>query len=290
MLSEAIRSKIKRIRIQTKRMMSSTLTGDYSSAFKGSGLDFDQLREYQPGDDIRRIDWNSSAKMNKLLVKQFIQERDRTVILAIDISASGRFSSYEELRSDQLNLLGAMLGFIAQHERDNVGLLLFSDIVEVWLPPKRGSAQINKIIETIFSHRPQSRGTSLVTALKFLINLKKRNAIVFMLSDWIDEGQSFKNVLRIANIEYDFVAIRLLDTVEEQFPDVGFIEMIDPESGQSVLIDTRGNAVNKVLQQHRAIQKKMFEQLRVDVLDVTVGQSFVNPLLTFFHKRIKRQV
>lgn len=296
MIDTTIRSKIKKIKLHTSRIMQSTLSGDYSSAFKGSGLEFDQLREYQMGDDVRFIDWNSSAKMNKIMVKQFIEERDRTVILCIDVSGSTNYSSKQELRKDMVAQLGATLAFVAQENKDKVGALFFSDKIEKWIPPHRGNLHVGKIIEHIFTLEPTSKKTNLSEALKFLVNLKKRNAIVFMLSDWIDNSPPFKKILKIASIEYDFVGIRLLDDCETHFPDVGLLEIEDPETGQHFMLDTRKgagkklSALNLILQTHHLEQKKLFDRYKVDLLDLTVGHPFINPLIRFFHNRIRRQI
>jgi uncharacterized protein (DUF58 family) len=296
MIDNTIRSKIKKIKLHTSRIMQSTLSGDYSSAFKGSGLEFDQLREYQMGDDVRFIDWNSSAKMNKIMVKQFIEERDRTVILCIDVSGSTNYSSKQELRKDMVAQLGATISFVAQANKDKVGALFFSDKIEKWIPPNRGNLHVGKIIEHIFTLEPTSKKTDLSEALKFLVNLKKRNAIVFMLSDWIDNSPQFKKILKIASLEYDFVGIRLLDDCETHFPDVGLLEIEDPETGQHFMLDTRKtpgkklSALNLILQTHQLEQKKLFDRYKVALLDLTVGHPFINPLIRFFHNRIRRQI
>lgn len=296
MIDTTIRSKIKKIKLHTKRIMQSTLSGDYSSAFKGSGLEFDQLRDYVPGDDIRFIDWNSSAKMNKIMVKQFIEERDRTVILCIDVSGSHNYSSKEELRKEMVAQVSATLAFVAQENKDKVGALFFSDKIEKWIPPNTGNLHIGKIIEHIFTLEPTSKKTNCAEALKFLVNLKKRNAIVFMLSDWIDNNTNFKKILKIASVEYDFVGIRILDDCENNFPDVGLLEIEDPETGQHFMLDTRKktgknvSTLNLFLHTHRLEQKQLFDRYKVDLLDLTVGHSFINPLIRFFHARIRRQI
>ena len=171
-MQEDIRQKIKKITIYTKRLMQSELGGDYLSAFKGYGLEFDQLREYQMGDDVRFIDWNSSAKMNKIMIKQFIEERDRTVILAIDISASSQYSSNKELRSETIAQVTAALAFIATNSKDKVGAVFFSDRIEKWIAPTRGQAHYGKIIEALFTIKPRGKKTSFIEVLRFLINLK----------------------------------------------------------------------------------------------------------------------
>ncbi len=295
MLDPVVQSKIKLIQVQTKRLMQSSIAGDYLSAFKGSGLEFNQLREYQQGDDVRFIDWNSSAKMDKIMVKQFIEERDRTIIIAIDISTSSLYSSTYELRQATIAQVAATLSYIAHVCKDKVGVLFFSDQVEKWIPPSRGSAHVGSIIDTIFSFKPAGKKTSINEALRFLIKLKKRNAVIFMLSDWIDADESYKKLLKIAGVEYDFIGVRLLDTCESTFPDIGLLEVVNPETDMVSFIDTRKtrtllNPLNLFLKKRIIEQKKLFDKYSVDLLDLPVGKPFVNTLISFFHLRTRRQI
>ncbi len=295
MIDQTIKSKIKKIKIQTKRIMQSTLSGDYLSAFKGSGLEFHQIREYIIGDDVRSIDWNSSAKMNKVMIKQFVEERERTVILAIDVSASTLFSSNHELKKESIASLAATLAFIATANKDNVGALFFSDRIEQWIPPKKGNMHLGMIIETIFTMQPTGKKTSIATALRYLVGLKKKNAVVFMISDWIDDISSYTRLLKVAGCEYDFVCMRMLDDCEKSFSDVGFIDLKDPETGRAITVDTRGikkqhNPLAMFMTKRIIEQKKTFEKFRIDMLDISVGKPFVNQLVVFFHQRIARQV
>jgi len=291
MINQEVRSKIKRLKIYTRRLMQSSLAGDYSSAFKGSGLEFDQLREYQYGDDVRFIDWNSSAKMNKIMIKQFVEERDRTIILAIDVSASSFYSSQKELRQELIAQIAAALSFVASENKDKVGALFFSDGVEQWIAPARGNVHVGRILEAIFSLRPQSKKTNLAEALRFLVSLKKRNAVVFMISDWIGVADEYTKLLKVASCEYDFVGMRVLDHVEHRMPNVGIIEVIDPETGNVYALNTaRANTVNTFLQLRMIEQRRVFEKYKIDLLDLVVGQPFIHQLITFFHQRIRRQI
>jgi uncharacterized protein (DUF58 family) len=297
MISEEIRKKIKKIQIHTKRIMQTTITGDYLSAFKGSGLEFDQIREYAMGDDVRAIDWNSSAKMNKIMVKQFIEERDRTIILAIDISASGLYSSQQELRRDLIAQVSAVLAYISGENKDKVGALFYTDKVEKWIPPSRGRAHNGKILETIFTIQPKGHGTDTAQALKFLISIKKRNSVVFMLSDWIDDLNSYSKLLKVAGCEYDFIGVRITDPCEKHIPDIGFIDVLDPETGQTFILDTRQakfagaqKSINSILASRQLEQKRLFDKNKIDLLDLTIGHPFVNSLINFFQMRIRRQV
>lgn len=295
MINSVIQQKIKRIKIHTSRIMQSTLTGDYLSAFKGSGLEFNQIREYTLGDDIRSIDWNSSAKINKIMVKQFIEERERTIILAIDVSASNNISSKHELRKESIANLAATLTLLAQQNKDNVGALFFSDVIELWIPPSKNKTNIAKIIETIYTISPRHQQTNIAHALRFLVSTKKRNAIVFMLSDWIDESRNYESLLRIASYKFDFIGMRMTDQIEMVLPDIGFLEVQDSESNTTLTIDTRNIAKTHhllaqfLLARHLGL-KRLFQKYRIDLVDLTVGRPFVHDLITFFHNRTRRQV
>ena len=295
MITEKIRQKIKRIKIQTGRVMHTTLSGDYASAFKGSGLEFDQLREYQIGDDVRNLDWNSSAKMNRLMVKQFIEERDRTIILCVDISASSLYGSAGLLRSELMAQVGAALTFIAQHHKDKVGALFFSDIIEEWIPPKRSSLQTGIIIEKMFDIEAKHKKTSPEAALRFLIDLKKKNTILFFLSDWFFDSPTYEKLLKVAAVEYDMVALRFLDNREQKFVDVGLLEIEDPETGTRFTIDTgiknnAGKTIQNVLDERLIKQKRLFDRYKIDYVDIPLREDFFDHLAKYFHARTKRQI
>lgn len=291
MLTDEIRKKIKKIRIHTKRMMYTDISGDYLSAFKGSGLEFDQIREYQLGDDVRFIDWNSSAKMNKIMIKQFVEERDRTIILAIDLSSSSLYSSSDELRQDLIAQISAAIACISGENKDKIGALFFTDQVEKWIPPNRGRAHSGKILETIFSIKPKGCSTSIENALTFLIKLKKKNAVVFFISDWIDDLDSYSKVLRVASCEYDMIGVRVLDKCEESFPDIGFLQVKNPENGQIFTLDSRHTSkLEHFFAAKYLEQKKLFSKHKIDLLDLKIGRPFVTELINFLHKRIRRQI
>ncbi|MFH1643924.1 MAG: DUF58 domain-containing protein [bacterium] len=294
MISEEIRRKIKKIKIYTKKLIQTGLSGDYLSAFKGSGLEFDKIRDYQIGDDVRFIDWNSSARMNKIMVKQFVEERERTIILVIDVSGSLVFSSKKDLKKDMVATIASILAFVSSENKDKVGALFFSDKIEKWIEPARGELQVGKILENIFSINPKGSKTNINECLKFLINLKKRNSIVFFLSDWIDDIENYFKILKVAACEYDFVGVRILDERERSFPDVGLIEVKDLESGDIFAIDTRRKNQDKTLNTLMDIrlleQKGLFDKYKIDLLDLTVGHDFIQPMVNFFRSRIRRQI
>lgn len=282
---------LKQMSIVSKRLMRSGLTGDYASAFKGAGMEFHQIREYVPGDDVRHIDWYSLVKTEKLMVKQFIQERDRQVILMIDISASAEYSSVKESRKEVMLSVLAGLATMAQASNDRIGVCLFSDHVEKWIAPTRGRALVHRLLEAVFTHTPISKKTDISQALRFLMQQKKQNAIVFILSDWIDDVRRFESLLRVAGKRHDLTALRFVDRCERMFPHTGYISLEDPESGQPLLIyagKSNGTSLTSFLSSRLLEQRKLFEKSSIDVLDLEVGKPIVGPLLQFFHQRMRR--
>jgi uncharacterized protein (DUF58 family) len=287
-LDDHTRKKIKQILIKTKRMMNSTVFGDYSSAFKGSGLEFNQLREYVPGDDVRFIDWNSSAKMNKIMVKEFVEERDRTIILAVDVSASTKFSSSFELKSKVIAQFASTIAFISNENKDKVGAVFFSDKIEKWLPPKKNRSNYFSILKSILTIQSSHSGTCIGSAIEFLNSLKKRNSIIFIISDWIDDEQVYLKPLKSAAIRHEVIGVRLLDSLEKSFPKVGFLDVYDPESGEVLTVNS--SQINKFLLSRLDSQEKLLKKAGVGVLDLQVDKDFIDPVVRFFRQRIHRQI
>lgn len=306
MLSHEILTKIKHIEIYTRRILNNTLSGDSRSAVKGTGFEFDQIREYQLGDDVRYIDWKSSVRMNTLLTKQYIEERSRTVILAVDCSGSTFFSSQEDLRFDTIARMASVLALVAEYGKDHVGLLMFSDTVELFIPPKRGRMHTRMIMERLFhfaqyqtfssmdiseENKPRSRmqtGTDLNVAFEYLARRGITKSLVFMISDFIAE-RPFTKYMGIIAKKHDLVAIRCLDAHERNFPSVGFLPVQDSETGEISLLDTRGKQgarLNALLAERVAEQNHVFKQHGVDVLDVRIDQSFMGELVCFFRRRM----
>lgn len=295
-MNKELLAKIKKIRILTKRFSRTSLVGDYSSAFRGFGMEFDQLREYVPGDDIRFIDWNSSLKTDSVMIKQFIEERERSLILMVDISKSLFFSSKSSLKKDLALEVAAALAFIGFDSKDKVGLLLFSDRVEKWIAPSRSRSIVYRILEALTSTKPKGSGTKIEEAIKFLVSLKQRNSIIFTLSDWIEDSENYSKLLSIAKIKHDFISIRFLDEVEREFPDVGLIEIQDPESGKSLIINTKSsfsdkeNDLNIFLGARLLKQNDFFRKNKIDLLDIKSEETILWSLVNFFHQRSKRSI
>lgn len=287
MISSDILKKIREIEITTKRMVSSARVGDAQSALKGSGFDFDQIRDYQMGDDIRAIDWKSSARANKLLIKQYSEERCRTIILAVDISSSHIFASGSQLKSDGMLEIATMFALVAGQTKDSVGLLLFSDDVELFIPPGSGMPHIHTLITRMYNHHKRSSKTAIASACQRIATLPFKNSIVFLLSDFIDEG--FEKSLRIVAHQHDLVAVRCLDTREKSLLPIGFITVQDSESEQEYLLDLRSRG-SKRIEQHlsKRLQEQttFLQQAGVSILDIEIGRPFFGDIVQFFRKRM----
>jgi uncharacterized protein (DUF58 family) len=287
-ISPEVVSKIKQLEILTRRLLNGALVGDSRSAIKGSGFEFDQIREYACGDDIRFIDWKASARTGKMLVKQYIEERSRTVFLAVDVSQSSIFGSGDNNKYNRIVELASVLAFVAQHGKDHVGLLLFSDKVETYIPAGSSLSHIYRIIENMFSFTPRQSKTDISHALQHLLSVKKSDAIVFLISDFIDEG--LDTYLAQAARKYDLIAVRCLDSNEKVIPAVGFITVEDIETGELVeldLRDTRSNDVKRFLAARIEQQNKLFKRRGVDLVDIASDRSdYVAEMVKFFRRRM----
>ncbi len=287
MLSKDIVKKIKHIELYTRRLLRGTQFGDSRSAQKGTGLEFDQIREYQQGDDVRFIDWCASARMDKLLVKQYFEERNRTIVLIVDVSASTSFSSSLSKKQDIIAQIASVLALVADFGKDKVSLVLCTDEVELFIPPQKGRNHSYRIMEKLFSFKPKSKKTNLKAAFDHLGALRAKDAMVFVISDFID--QNFESSLRVAAKIYDVAAIRCLDKNEHALPRVGFIAVQDSETGEHAVFDTRKKLVNRInvfLQKRLDDQHALFKKSGVDCIDVATDRPFMGNLIRFFRKRM----
>lgn len=288
MLSQEIVKKIKLINIQTRRLLAGMQPGQHRSNKKGYGLEFDQIREYEPGDDVRYIDWNSSARMNKLLVKQYIHEYNKTLMICLDISASVYDGSHIAGKSEILAQVATVLTLAGQYNNANVGLLLFSDGVEEYIPPKTGANHVQYIMQRIWQVKPKRKNTRLQAALTLLASLKRKDMIAFMLSDFIDQ-HNFFNQIAFVNKKCELVAIRCLDVQEKNCYADAFVHVIDPETQQTMLLDAqdRGHKSAHFFIKQRARNQEMeFRKRGIDFLDVQLQQHFIDDLIKFFVRKM----
>lgn len=281
---------VKRLEIATKRAVNDQLAGEYHSVFKGRGMDFSEVREYQPGDDIRVIDWNVSARMNGMFVKQFVEERELTVFLLVDASGSQAFGSREKLKLATAAEIAALLAFTAVKNNDRVGLATYTDQIETFIPPKKGRKHVLRVITEILNTSPQGHLTHTQSALEFLLKVHRKKAVVFLVSDFLDSG--FEKTLNLVNQKHEVIPVVISDPMEESLPDLGLVPFEDPESGEIVLVDTSNARVREIYD--RAVldrnfaRDQMFRKLRIDPIRITTGSNYVEPLVAYFRRRSKR--
>lgn len=290
MLSEALLRKIQKFHFQTKRLANDLFAGQYESAFKGRGMEFSEVREYQPGDDIRTIDWNVSARFGRPFVKIFHEERELTVMLLLDLSGSNLFGTKNKFKRELLAEVAGMLAFLAIRTNDKVGAILFSSGVEKYIPPKKGAAHVWRLIKEIFTYEPQDLKTDLDAVLTYLNRVAKRHAIVFLISDCMDTG--FEKSLRLAARKHDLIVIRVYDPAEEELPDVGLVTLRDPETGQAALINTRSKRLRERWRSYRKEQtaslSELLKRAGVDLVELSTDGPVVEPLTRLFDARRRR--
>jgi uncharacterized protein (DUF58 family) len=284
--------KIRHVEVRTKGLVENVFGGEYHSAFRGRGIEFSEVRPYQIGDDVRAIDWNVSARMGETYVKLFEEEREQTLLLVVDVSGSEDFGSGGRAKRELAAELCAVLGFSAVRNNDKVGLLLFSDRVERFVPPKKGRRHVLRLVRDLFVHRPLSRGTALRVALEHTLHVLRRRAIVVLVSDFLDRAggpEGYERALRTLARKHDVVAVRLVDPREEALPPVGLLRLTDAETGRAVLVDTGSRAARHSFAR-RAAERERFvadtlKKARVDAVTVRTDGDFVEPLVAFFKKR-----
>lgn len=279
--------KVRTIEIKTRGLSNQIFSGEYHSAFKGRGMAFSENREYMPGDEIRTIDWNVTARMNHPYVKVFEEERELTAMILADVSASEDFGTIHQLKRSLITELSAVLSFSAIQNNDKIGLILFSDKIEMFVPPKKGRSHILRIIRELIDFHPSSKGTDISAALDYLNSVIKKRTICFLISDFVDDN--FEDALKIANRKHDVVALRVYDKGELQLPDLGLIKLQDAETGKTKWVNTRNPALRKKYQKEKFIRdKKVKEALKksgVDFTDIATDENYVRPLMTLFKKR-----
>lgn len=279
--------KVRKIEIKTRGLSTQVFSGSYHSAFKGKGMTFSEVREYQPGDDVRSIEWNVTARYNHPYVKVFEEERELTVMLLVDMSASRAFGTRTQLKQDLITELCAVLSFSAIQNNDKIGVIFFSDKIEKFIPPKKGKSHILRIIRELIEFQPEHKGTDIASALKYLTNIIKQRCIAFVISDFDDEN--FDDALKIANKKHDIVALKIYDEREHILPDVGMIRLTDAETGEVRWVNTSDEKIRKqyaLNAKHRDEKlNTLFMKSGVDFTVIATHQPYIKPLVNLFKKR-----
>ena len=291
MIPKELLKKVRQIQIRTSRTVNDVLAGQYHSAFRGRGMEFEEVSPYQIGDDVRLIDWNVSARYGQPFIKKFREERELTVMLVVDASRSGLFGSVELFKLDLAAELCAVLAFSAIRSNDKVGLILFTDHVEKYVPAKKGTHHVLRIIRELLYHTPEGRGTDIAEALDLLNRVTIRKSVCFLVSDFI--ACDYESSLRIARRRHDLIPIVVSDPREWELPAVGFVELEDPETGEIHLVDTANRRVRRQFTadaQRRAAQRKqMFRRMDTETIEIRTDRPYVEPLVKFFRKRERRR-
>jgi uncharacterized protein (DUF58 family) len=293
-----ILKKVRQIEIRTRRLVNDSMAGQYHSVFKGRGMDFDEVREYVAGDEVRMIDWNVTARAGRPFVKKFTEERELTMLLLVDVSASGNFGSTTQSKREMAAELASVLAFSAIRNSDKVGLILFSDRIEQYIPPKKGRRHVLRVVREILYFEPAGRGTDIVGALDFANRVLKRRAVAFLVSDFESSGNqaqalgSLRRAIRLANKRHDLVALRIQDRREHELPDVGILAIEDAETGELLEIDTANPQVRtrfaQIASERSAAVRRTLNAEAVDSLELETGVSYVPPLMHFFKSRERR--
>ena len=282
--------KIRAIQIKTSHLVTELMAGEYVSAFKGRGMEFNAVREYTPGDDVRLIDWNVTARMDQPFIKEYIEERELNVMLMVDVSSSGEFGSNGKLKNEISAEVASILAFAAIRNNDKIGLIVFSNKIEHYIPPKKGKAHVWNIIRTILNYQPEGRLTDLNIPLEYLLKIQKRKCIAFLISDF--QATNYETNVKLARQKHDLVAISISDPRERDLPKVGLINLRDSETGETLLIDTDNREMTKLLttyeQEKRNKFKKLFRSIGVDTIEIDTDGSLVEPIIRYFKIREKR--
>lgn len=291
MEAQELFKKVRKIEIKTRGLSNQIFSGEYHSVFKGRGMAFSEVREYQFGDDIRNIDWNVTARFNHPFIKVFEEERELTVMLLIDVSGSNNFGTNQQLKQEIITEIAAVLSFSAIQNNDKVGVIFFSDIIEKFIPPKKGSSHILRIIRELINFKAVNTGTNISEALRYLTNAIKKKATVFLISDFMDNN--LEKALQIANYKHDLIAVRVTDNRETDIPNVGLVRMRDAETGATQWVDTSSAKTRMALQQYAREKSSALDfalaRSGVDMVRIYTGHDYVKPLMNLFKKRESRK-
>jgi uncharacterized protein (DUF58 family) len=292
MITNDLMNKIRRIEIRTKRLVNDSYAGEYHSVFKGRGMEFDEVRPYQYGDEIRTIDWNVTARMGLPYVKRYVEERELTVMLVVDASASENFGSVNRFKRELAAELTAVLSFAATTNNDKVGLLIFTDQIELYIPPRKGRRHVLRLIRELLAFEPQSRGTDITMALEKVNQMLKRRGIIFVVSDFLAAPEDYKKALAVTNRRHDVIAVNLQDPLERDIKNVGLLALEDPETDEIVWVDTGSSAWREAyrrnVQQLETAKTRVFRQASVDRINIWTDEEYTAPLTAFFQERARR--
>ena len=289
-ISVELMQKIRGIQIKTSHLVTELMAGEYISAFKGRGMEFNAVREYTPGDDVRLIDWNVTARMDQPFIKEYIEERELIVMLMVDVSSSGEFGSTGKFKNEISAEVASILAFSAIRNNDKIGLIVFSNKIEHYIPPKKGKAHVWNIIRTILNYQPEGRLTDLNIPLEYLLKIQKRKCIAFLISDF--QATNYETNVKLTRQKHDLVAISISDPREKDLPKIGLINLRDSETGETLLVDTDNREMTKLLTSYELEKqgkfKKLFRSIGVDTIELDTDGSLVEPIIRYFKIREKR--
>ena len=292
MISTELMKKIRRIEIRTRRLVNDSYAGEYHSIFKGRGMEFDEVRPYQFGDEIRTIDWNVTARMGQPYVKRYVEERELTVMLVVDASASENFGSINQFKRELAAELTAVLSFVATTNNDKVGLLIFTDQIELYIPPRKGRRHVLRLIRELLAFEPARKGTDIKMVLEKVNQILKRRSIIFVVSDFLADPEGFRQALAITNKRHDVIAVDLHDPLETSMASVGVLALEDPETGEVVWVDTSDRQWREMYQNQANQQsdgkRRIFRRAKVDHITIGTDEDYTRPLTSFFQQRARR--
>lgn len=292
MLTPELIKKIRRIEIRTRHLVNTSFAGEYHAIFKGRGMEFDEVRPYQRGDEVRTIDWNVTARTGQLFVKRYVEERELTVMLLVDASASGQFGTVNRFKREIAAELAAVLAFSAITNNDKVGLLIFTDQIELYISPRKGRRHVLRLIRDLLAFEPQGYQTNLKLGLETLNHMLKRRSIIFLVSDFLSPPDSYRSILQVSNRRHDIIAVTLSDPREHEWPGVGLVALEDAETGQIQWVDTSSRqwreAFVERVNELRLARERVFRKAKVDRINITTDSDYVIPLTNFFEKRARR--
>ncbi len=281
--------KVRQIEIKTRGLSRNIFAGEYHSAFKGRGMAFSEVREYQFGDDIRSIDWNVTARYSHPYVKIFEEERELTVMLLIDVSGSREFGSFEKMKKNIITEISAILSFSAIQNNDKIGVIFFSSKIEKFIPPKKGKSHILRIIRELIDFHPEEKGTDITETIRYMTNAIKKRCTAFVISDFMDNNKDLEMALSIANNKHDVVALKIYDEREKELPPIGMLKLKDAETGQYVVVDSASGKIRKIYREwwnnHTAKLDSMFKKCGIDYVSINTNEDYVKSLMALFKKR-----